>query len=100
MARPSLRFSLPALLLLIASILPGAALASPEADADRALEAASAALPTPSLQARLQARAAAYRVVLDTAERFGLDEDAVAGLAAREQAPAEPVVVAVRAARR
>ncbi len=89
------RLSLPmALLALIA--LGSTAAAEPAADADHRLEAESAALPTPSLATRLQARAAAYRVVLQTAEQLGFDEGAVEQMARARRAP---VVVAARAPR-
>lgn len=76
------------LVLLALFSLPTAALAEPPSDAE--LEAASAALPMPSLEARLKARAAAWRVVSGAAARFGFgDADVRAAVA-----PAAPVVIA------
>lgn len=89
------RLTLPlALLALIA--LGATASAEPAAPVDRDLEAESAALPTPSLATRLQARAAAYRVVLQAADQLGFDADDVEQTARAQRAP---VVVAARTAR-
>lgn len=93
MARPSLLF---ALVLSIAG-LSSTAVAAPEADADQRLAAEATALPTPSLRTRLKARAAAYRVVLQTAEQLGFDEAAVGQVARAQQAP---LVVAARTTER
>lgn len=87
------RLSLPMTLL---ALLAFGSTAAAEPDADRRLEAESAALPTPSLATRLQARAAAYRVVLQTAEQLGFDAGAVEQMARVRRAP---VVVAARAPR-
>lgn len=70
MLRTLLLIALPILL-----TLPTAALADPPTDAE--LEAASAALPMPSLEARLKARAAAWRTVNNAATTLGLGDLAV-----------------------
>jgi len=87
-----------ALALLLAPIAVQAAPADEAQAADRTLEAASTALPTPGLSARLQARAAAYRVAIRTAEGIGLVEQTDAARIT-DAAPAAPVVVAVRTER-
>lgn len=76
MLRTLLLIALPALITLPVLItLPAAALADPPTDAE--LEAASAALPMPSLEARLKARAAAWRTVNNAAAILGFGELAV-----------------------
>jgi hypothetical protein len=76
MLRTLLLITLPILIALPVLItVPAAALADPPTDAE--LEAASAALPMPSLEARLKARAAAWRTVNNAAATLGLGELAV-----------------------
>jgi len=89
MARLSLQF----VLALSVAGLSSAALAAPSGSADDPLAAQAAALRTPSLRTRIQARAAAYRVVLKTAEQLGFDGDAVAHMA---RTPRAPIIVAAR----
>ena len=98
MARLSLPLVLAAVLAVPVIGVSSAALAAPEAvDADAELAARAAALPTPSMRTRIQARAAAYRVVLQTAHQLGFDDAAVAQVAHASQGP---IVVAVRAPER
>lgn len=86
------------LIALVLIAAPTVTFAAPTIDAaaDRALEAESAALPTPSLDARLKARAAAARIAIRTADTLGLTDEASATRVGAA-ADATPVVVALRA---